>query len=410
MAEIVPILEAPADAIALLSALGGSATFQTFDDTDAKRRDLSKVLHGSLQERLIELRSLNARSAGVFIMVNEGDGRGRKAHNVTRVRAYFADLDGAPVEPVYSFALKPHFIIESSPGRWHAYWLVSDAPLNEFRQVQRAIASRFDADPKVQDLPRVMRLPGFVHHKGSPFVTRIVSRHAASPYTHEQVTSALSLKDVDRKVSLLPGQIPDGARNDTLFRAALGFVQQGLAPHEVNMRLQRINAERCQPPLCASEVDGIAASAMDYGSSGFTIMPHKLLDSAEWRALPPAAHTIVLRAFRRYNGSNNGNIALPWSEFEGTPGFGKKGTFYHYRSMVIGSGILRQTEQGRNARQGRRPDLFAIDQRWLKKSPVPKKSPGPSTQKVHPYIDKQSLHVEGSSEASGQLRRVGGEP
>ena len=59
------------------------------------------------------------------------------------------------------------------PDRWHAYWLTRNLPLTDFKTVQQQLAQKFAADPKVSDLPRVMRLPGFWHQKGTPFQTRI---------------------------------------------------------------------------------------------------------------------------------------------------------------------------------------------------------------------------------------------
>jgi hypothetical protein len=133
------------------------------------------VLHGSLDENAEDLSRLNARGAGVFVTVNETDGEGRKTENIIRVRAQFVDLDGAPLEPVLEHPLGPSITIESSPGRYHAYWLVDDCPLAEFKHAQQRLAAHFNGDPSVCDLPRVMRLPGFFHRKAEPFITRIIS-------------------------------------------------------------------------------------------------------------------------------------------------------------------------------------------------------------------------------------------
>src|SRR5687768_6189817 len=69
---------------AFLAALSPDAeyTFQTFDDTGRKRKDLSRVLHGRFAKYEDRLASLNAKGAGVFVMVNRGDGIARKADNV----------------------------------------------------------------------------------------------------------------------------------------------------------------------------------------------------------------------------------------------------------------------------------------------------------------------------------------
>ena len=100
-----------------------SFTFQTFNDSAEANGRLTRVLHGSLEEKLPVLERLNERGAGIFVTVNQTNLKGRKTRNIIGIRAVFADLDGAPLEPVREFGLPPHIIVESSPDRWHAYWL-----------------------------------------------------------------------------------------------------------------------------------------------------------------------------------------------------------------------------------------------------------------------------------------------
>jgi RepB DNA-primase from phage plasmid len=150
--------------LTLLDDSAESFTFQTFDDTPAKRPRLARIMHGTIGQVALALTTLNDDGAGIFVMINAGDGRGRKTENVTGVRAVFADFDGTPLPE--SWPLEPHIVVESSPGRLHAYWLVSGVELGEFKQLQEAIAARLGSDPTVCDLPRVMRLPGFIHRKG----------------------------------------------------------------------------------------------------------------------------------------------------------------------------------------------------------------------------------------------------
>ncbi len=153
---------------------GEHCTFQTFDDTKAKRRELSKVLHGNFVIHCRQLELLNQRRAGVYVMANAGDGRGRKTENVLHVRTVFVDLDGSPIKPVLEAPLSPHIVVESSPERFHAYWLTDGILNQEFRDVQEMLARRFDGDAHVKDLPRVMRLPGFLHQKNEPYLTHIL--------------------------------------------------------------------------------------------------------------------------------------------------------------------------------------------------------------------------------------------
>lgn len=180
MAQVLkPDMAAALEFLGLLDPRG-VFTFQTFDD-DKYRKDmrLARVFHGTLDQHGASLEKLQQRGAGVFVMVNEGDGivhQGaktcRNTANVTAIRALWADLDGSPLEPVLT-ALPPDIVVQSSPGRWHTYWMVNDCPLDEFGTRQKQIAAKFAGDPSVADLPRVMRVPGFWHQKETPFMTQM---------------------------------------------------------------------------------------------------------------------------------------------------------------------------------------------------------------------------------------------
>ncbi len=359
-----------------LARLGSGFTFQTFDETGGKRGDLNRVLHGDLTQHAATLARLNQRGAGVFVMVNAGDGKARKTGNVQAVRAVFADLDGAPLAPVRAADLVPHAIVESSPGRWHAYWLADGVPLEQFKPLQQAIAARFASDPKVCDLPRVMRLPGFLHNKGEPFLSRIIEQHDEPPYPYAAIVAWLGFGEASNEapapapitpVRKLADTIPEGERNSTLFALARGLVNRGITPQGVNERLQRMNAERCQLPLCASEVDAIAAHASGHGAQGWSMLLYALQDSPEWRALPAASVAIVLAFYRRFDGSNNGRLCVPWSDFNGQHGIDSSRRFYDYLRRAVSAGFLIQTAEPRNGQTGRVPAMYAIPEQYLPK-------------------------------------------
>lgn len=167
-------------------------TFQTFDDSPQGRGHLARVFHGTIDEHFESLCALSKKGAGVFVMVNRGDGvvhEGRKTcrtnANVVEVRAHFIDLDGTPLARALVTHFEPLMVIASSPGRWHVYWKFDGMNLARFSADQAALAARFDADPSVKDLARVMRLPGFVHQKGPPFLTHIVFPTAAKAANDE---------------------------------------------------------------------------------------------------------------------------------------------------------------------------------------------------------------------------------
>lgn len=152
---------------------GEDFTFLTLDDK-GQDKSLISERHGSLEDHYEHLWNSNQQGAGIFCTVNRCDGKGRKKENVISVRALFIDLDGAPLQPVYE-GLEPHIVVNTSPDRYHAYWLVDDVELDEFTPLQKALIKKFNSDPHVHDLSRVMRLPGFYHHKKEPFLTRMVT-------------------------------------------------------------------------------------------------------------------------------------------------------------------------------------------------------------------------------------------
>lgn len=116
----------------------------------------------------------------------------------------------------------PNIIVESSPGRYHAYWTVEDCQLAHFSGIQRRLATLFSGDPAVHDLPRVMRLPGFVHQKNTPYLTRVlkaekvmygivqIAQHLpAAPESQSdphsnQVGTSTPIEEIEEMLSFLP--------------------------------------------------------------------------------------------------------------------------------------------------------------------------------------------------------------
>ena len=199
--------------IAALAGRDSPVTFQTFSEREGTTcRPMVK--HGSLSKHGDTLRKANEAGAGVFVTINETNLRGRKASDVLKVRAVFADFDGAPLPE--TFPLRPNAIIESSPSKWHAYWFCS-IPLASFRGVQHSIAERFGSDRAVNDLPRVMRLPGFRHQKCEPFQTRIEALEAHPRYSDDEILTAFPPSAHTPEKA--PSRFLPGARNPELVAA-----------------------------------------------------------------------------------------------------------------------------------------------------------------------------------------------
>ena len=205
----------PKDVTQFLAQFTGKHTFQTLDDRPQKVPRLSRVLHD-----LAKLADLNVQGAGVFLMVNEGDGKGRKTANVTRIRAYCADFDGAALPQ--DWPLEPSMTVETSPGKFHAYWILQDsetAPLNNpaWNAQQEAIARAVGSQPDdCKGLNRVMRIPGYLHQKGQPFTSRIVFM-TGHRFTLEQIQTAFPLPVVQARPPAQehPTQAPKDSKPST---------------------------------------------------------------------------------------------------------------------------------------------------------------------------------------------------
>lgn len=192
----------------LLTYLKGPSTFQTFDDNaDRKDKGLTHQFHGDFATHQAALDHLNRQGAGVYVTINATDGKGRTAKNITVVRALFVDFDVADakrVERLLALDVKPTLIIESSAGKHHAYWMVDGIDISEFSACQKQLITYFTAqgdapDKAVHDLPRVMRVDGFVHAKvkdgkaSTPFVSRVL--HKGDSVSRE--TMMAWLRDMD---------------------------------------------------------------------------------------------------------------------------------------------------------------------------------------------------------------------
>ena len=206
-------------------------TWQTFDDQGVDP-SLARHFTGTVGTCWRRLRALNQRGAGVFAMVNEGDGRGRATRNVRRVRALFIDVDSAVRPP--SAHLQPSMVVSSGRG-WHVYWAVTDCPLDRFKPLQKRLALRYGSDGAVNDLPRVMRAAGFDHCKAAP---KRVKLHHLDPWGLHTVDavaaglpglfSAAALRRQQAKASGKPSTLPEGARDFATIDTVELFKARGM--------------------------------------------------------------------------------------------------------------------------------------------------------------------------------------
>lgn len=256
--------------------------FQTFDD---KKRfhTLSKIISGKFWEIEHELDYMNSKGAVISLTINHSVG-GRKIENITKVAAVWADLDGAA--PDDALDRSPHLTVETSPGRYHCYWLVEDLPLEAFTQTQLSIAHTLSSDSAVSDLPRAMRMPGFYHQKKERFLSRIVQKNLAqNKFSWYQLIEMfppqkkkLWSKFDDKKSFAKPdpnmvtlntekyrGQYGEtaGNRNNSTIKIIGGMIRRGLDWDRIEEEVKN-HCESCSPPVAEFEVRMLLKSGRKY--------------------------------------------------------------------------------------------------------------------------------------------------
>lgn len=224
-------------------------------------------LFGSLDEHMVELAARNDEQTGVFVVVNETDGLGFSDTNVTKVRALFVDLDGSDIEPVRSCSLPPHAVVQTSAGRWHAYWRVTNVRVNEFSRFQGALAQKFDGDPSVKNPSRLMRLPGFYHCKTIPSMVRVQFTDACKvSYTAEEMEQLLEGFIEAPALPTGKKRVPAFGRNAQLTKLAGRLRRDGIEQAEILERLVMENDRLFDTPLPRDEVESIARSVAKYSA------------------------------------------------------------------------------------------------------------------------------------------------
>jgi hypothetical protein len=193
----------------------------------------------------------------VFVAINTHNPKGaRNKKNTTKINAIFIDIDDS--DPVVAKdklltavgVLPATMVVESSPNKYHIYWSLSDpdhVPVADFGRWQRRLAKDFDSDTSIHNTDRVMRVPGYMHNKGEPFLTHIMDEYTTSmKYSLDKLVSAFY-----------------GGRNNWLAAVAGALRRDAMAEAEINEILHLRN-DLLQTPLDDDEVDLIGGSVANY--------------------------------------------------------------------------------------------------------------------------------------------------
>lgn len=179
---------------------------------DVRKPHHGRTLYGRLEELRPRLGAYNDLGYNVFWTVNPTDGAGRGASNIVEARWCWSDLDnGAPD----TWPLIPSVLVESSPGRFQAYYKLEE-PTRDFAtwsRIERAVVKKTKGDANAQDLARILRVPGFKNHKRGGFVVRVTLTTGHS-YSLDKLREVFGEVDAPQRYAMLevPEELPSEAQ------------------------------------------------------------------------------------------------------------------------------------------------------------------------------------------------------
>lgn len=143
------------------------------------------------------LRKHNEKNRGIYFVINFG---GHEDAEITRINAQFMECDDLSLEEqlrqIEAFPLEPSFIVKTRKSL-HTYWLMRDAKVEKFRQIQKGLAEKFGGDRACVNESRVLRLPGFYHCKEEPVMVECIHFRPELRYTQEELAAYLPKMEND---------------------------------------------------------------------------------------------------------------------------------------------------------------------------------------------------------------------
>ena len=167
----------------------------------------SITLDGSLSQHLNEMSKKNREGYAIHAVINDG---GQQGKDINKIRAVFTDFD-TPELPDPDYAIEPSIVVRTSPGKHHDYWFTDEVVVKQFKPLQLKLIDRYKTDSSVNDLPRVMRIPGFYHVKGDPqLVTMEVNSGDRYKMSDIEKLCSIPVSEaiVEPKAAIVPDTLP----------------------------------------------------------------------------------------------------------------------------------------------------------------------------------------------------------
>ncbi len=207
------------------------------------------------------------------------DATSGKLENCQDLAALFVDIDFKLIaEPearrrLAECPLPPSLVVHSGGGL-HVYWrlrepldLQDEADRHRAKALLRRLALYLHADMVSAEPAHILRLPGTKNFKYAPprpvLIESYLPDHAFNLDDFESFLPEESSTNRHRTSFGVPEAIPEGQRNDTLYRMGRSLIAKGFGHEEILALLTTANRTRCTPPMPQSEVEGIVSHLME---------------------------------------------------------------------------------------------------------------------------------------------------
>ncbi len=223
-----------------LSHFDGRQIFVSkFDPKDINGYDLSEMdkkpwhYHKNFDEVLEQLVNVNSKDKmrGIFFTVNELDQSKDKTKKRTnkmwiKSRAIWCEDDTIrsddPNDFITDWPLQPNLIVNTSPGKYHYYWLTECDDSYQWSIVQQKMVSEYGSDNSAKDLARILRVPGFYHLKDpkKPHLINYI-KLKNEPYKWQDIVNAFLGKNYvfnkDSNTSQINEKTVEKAKKERVF-------------------------------------------------------------------------------------------------------------------------------------------------------------------------------------------------
>lgn len=211
-----------------------------------------------LDKALTTLTNLN-KDSEIYFMVNEGNGKLNEQKtachstvNVTNLSAIFLDAELPNQDPLpivkkfcEKYFVDPSIIVNTSPIRYHIYWLLEPTPATKenvfiWQKIQSFLHSKLSSDRTMTDIPQLLRIPNFKNTKKDYLITAFSEDDTKHSLSELYMILKTHFPEIDSFRPFEPlspvtddYKVPEGERHEELLRRARKLYNLPLTDSEI---------------------------------------------------------------------------------------------------------------------------------------------------------------------------------